>query len=75
MSKKKKKSWLLCIKANRHGRIKESTEHTALLNILELSSLDENNLSESRLGVIGDTDGGNAVLNIDPLVLLGVSLG
>lgn len=37
--------------------------------------LDENNVSETLLGIIGDTNGTDVVLNGDPLMLFGVSLG
>lgn len=50
-------------------------KRTTLLDILELSSLDVDDLTKGLLCVVGDTDGSNAVLDIDPLVLIGVLPG
>ena len=56
---------------NEHGKEKRTT----LLDILKLSSLDVNDLAKGLLCVVGDADSGNAVLDLDPLVLSSVLLG
>lgn len=48
---------------------------TTLLNILELSKLGKDNLAKGGLGVVGDTDGADTVVDQDPLVLNSVLLG
>lgn len=54
---------------------KKGRQRTTLLNILELSKLGKDNLAKGGLGVVGDTDGADTVVDQDPFVLSGVLLG
>lgn len=54
---------------------KKIGQRTTLLNLLELSKLGKDNLAKGRLGVVGNTDGADTVVDQDPLVLSSESLG